>query len=83
MDGFLLFNEDGSVEVRSYGLGYYSNNNSREDGKIFYKEYEENNIDSLLQSYNGHFTNIIRISSNLDLERSRNKEKPTQVVPTY
>ena len=77
--GFLLFHEDGTVEVINGGGGNFKILNK--DQKIFHKNYSNSELTSKLDSFkNAEYNNLYQISDDLESEKSRNKSFGSKVV---
>nr|WP_294794771.1 hypothetical protein [uncultured Mucilaginibacter sp.] len=65
--GFLLFHQNGSVEVISGGGGNYKM--QKKGTMVFYDDKSSFNLDNFKS---GNYNNLYQISDNLDLEQKRN-----------
>ena len=82
VDAFLLFNTDGTVEVIRCGGGYFTQNKNA--GRlIFFKDYENPVLSALIDSYDGNYRNLIRISDVIEYEKKINLENNSQVTAIY
>ncbi len=82
VDGFLLFKSDKVVEVINYGGGYFTQ--SKDAGKqITIKDYDNHELDSLINQKPANRMNLIRISDVRKLEEQRNREHRTGVQVVY
>lgn len=82
VDAFLKFNDDRTVELIHYGMGSFTQSD-KGNSKIYMKDYENPELDSLIKSYGENYQNLIRVSDVIKIERKRNFENRSQVVAKY
>ncbi len=81
--GFLLFHSNKTVEVIDYGGGSYKA--AEGDARLFIKQYDNHQLDSLLE-FNaefGHNKQQIRFSDVISTERLMNERSKSAVMAEY
>jgi len=83
LNAFLIFHEDGTVEILRNGVGKFSA--VKRGGKIFFKTYESPEHSRITEKYfpPNHFNNLCRLSDNFEFEAKTNKEFKSNVLADY
>lgn len=80
LDGFLLFHSNKTVEVIDYGGGSYEA--AEGDARLFIKQYDNVQLDSLLKT-NAESGQLIRFSDVVSTERLINERSKSAVRAEY